>query len=177
MGAKMTDEYLLERIRGLWLRLDPLPLDLVDAAVVLVEATGVLQEYSGELKSRWAQEANQHFAAAGGLNLPVQMLPSLPVPTSVRGRSETFRFADAVHETVMRTSTELDGQRRLDGWISPVFSGTAIIHVGDIDRRCVLSSQGRFQFHGVPTGTAVVWFESQTDQPDGRSWYTPAFEL
>jgi hypothetical protein len=154
------DQAILDRLAGIYARLDPPPADL-DERVSFAIALGGLD--------------------AGGLDAEVARLSEqLAVGSGARGteRTRTITF-DADSRAVMITVADrADGLIRLDGWLAPAAALRVELRLPEpaLARMVLADAAGRFAFDGGPHGIAQLLVHPAADDGAPRV-VTPAFSL
>jgi hypothetical protein len=149
------DQSVLDRLAGIYARLDPPPADL--------------------------DERVSFAIALGGLDAEVARLSEeLAVGSGARGteRTRTITF-DADSRAVMITVADrADGLIRMDGWLAPAAALRVELRLPEpAPPRIVLADvAGRFAFDGVPHGIAQLLVHPAADDGAPRV-VTPAFSL
>lgn len=156
MNASRTlpqdDDQLLDALRTLWERRDPVPTGLVDRVQFAI----------------WLED----------LDTEVEMLAlTSEVDVAAGARStETARTVtfSTDHLSIMITVSERpDGRRRVDGWVSPASSGEVVVRQADgSSRDAVVDADGRFALDDLVPGMAQLVLRS-----DDSSVATPPIEL
>lgn len=150
-----TDQVILDRLAGIYARLDPPPADLderVTFAIALDDADAEVARLSKRL-----------MAGSGARS-------------TERTRTITF---DADSRAVMITvAVRADGLVRIDGWLAPAAALRVELRLLEpAPPRIVLAdSAGRFAFDGVPHGIAQLLVHQPADDATPRV-ITPAFSL
>jgi hypothetical protein len=146
------DDQLLDALRTLWERRDPVPTGLVDRVQFAI----------------WLED----------LDTEVEMLAlTSEVDVAAGARStETARTVtfSTDHLSIMITVSERpDGRRRVDGWVSPASSGEVVVRQADgSSRDAVVDVDGRFALDDLAPGMAQLVLRS-----DDSSVATPPIEL
>jgi hypothetical protein len=156
-GGPLDDDAqaILDRLAGIYARLDPPPADLDDRVSFAI--------------------------ALGGLDAEVARLSEeLAVGAGARGteRTRTITF-DADSRAVMITVADrADGLIRLDGWLAPAAALQVELRLPEPAPPWVVSADaaGRFAFDGVPHGIAQLLVHPAADDGAPRV-VTPAFAL
>jgi hypothetical protein len=149
------DQAILDRLAGIYARLDPPPADL--------------------------DERVSFAIALGGLDAEVARLTEqLAVGSGARGteRTRTITF-DADSRAVMITIADrADGLIRLDGWLAPAAALQVELRLPEPapPRMVLADAAGRFVFDGVPHGIAQLLVHPAADDGAPRV-VTPAFSL
>jgi hypothetical protein len=149
------DQAILDRLAGIYARLDPPPADL--------------------------DERVSFAIALGGLDAEVARLTEqLAVGSGARGteRTRTITF-DADSRAVMITVADrADGLIRLDGWLAPAAALQVELRLPEPapPRMVFADAAGRFVFDGVPHGIAQLLVHPAADDGAPRV-VTPAFSL
>jgi hypothetical protein len=147
------DDELLDALRSMWERRDPVPAGLVDRAQFAI----------------WLED----------LDTEVEMLVlTSEVDVAAGARStETARTVtfSTDHLSILITVSERpDGRRRVDGWVSPATSGEVVVRqVDGSSREAVVDADGRFALDDLVPGMAQLVLRSS----DSTSVATPPIEL
>jgi hypothetical protein len=150
----VADAALLERLRGMWERLDPIPSDLADRMVAAVAIE--------DLTRAWTL-----LTLMEGSDL-----------AAVRGETDTLilQFSDGSSSVMLHVSMVEDGRRRVDGWIDPPALEVRLTQ-GDIEWRATPSEGGRFEIEGVSAGLCRLRMVLQPADGPLREVMTPQFEV
>ncbi len=146
------DDQLLDALRTLWERRDPVPTGLVDRVQFAI----------------WLED----------LDTEVEMLAlTSEVDVAAGARStETARTVtfSTDHLSIMITVSERpDGRRRVDGWVSPATAGDVVVRqVDGSSRDAVVDADGRFALDDLAPGMAQLVLRA-----DDSSVATPPIEL
>jgi hypothetical protein len=147
------DDQLLDALRTLWERRDPVPSGLVDRVQFAI----------------WLED----------LDTEVEMLAlTSEVDVAAGARStETARTVtfSTDHRSIMITVSERpDGRRRVDGWVSPATAGEVVVRqVDGTGRDAVVDADGRFALDDLVPGMAQLVMRPA----DGTPVATPPIEL
>ena len=150
------DQAILDRLAGLYARLDPPPADLDDRVSFAIAL--------GDLDAEVARLSEQLAVGSGARG------------TDERTRTITF---DADSRAVMITVADrADGLIRLDGWLAPAAALPVELRLPEPapPRTVVADAAGRFAFDGVPHGIAQLLVHPAADDGAPRV-VTPAFAL
>ncbi|WP_309617736.1 hypothetical protein [Salinibacterium sp.] len=154
----MTDTELFARLRQMWTDLDPMPDDLVDSILVALATEGLAVEY-----------------------VMLTMLDTVPALAGVRGTSEsqTLEFTDGTLRMLLRVNSTGDGERRVDGWLTPASAMTVRLTQAHDEVTASISPEGRFEFEHIPTGRTRLWLEVDAIGAGGAShgFTTAEFDL
>lgn len=158
----MSRDPLLDELREMWLRRDPMPPGLIE-----------------ELKEALAGVA---FLADSDLDYELMMLVSrsreVVGARSAAGTSAyTLRFEAEGVDLLVRVSGDADDKARLDCWVVPPEEMSAHATRVDDERRfeTEVDEHGRFEFAGMPRGLYRIWL---TPAGEGvKPFGTPAFEI
>ena len=155
------DFAILDGIRALFERVDPMPADLPERVRFSLALRGLETEVA-----RLASEEDPRLVAARGAE-----------------QSRTVTFDSASLSIIIRIEENKNGSVRIDGWLAPpqprqieMQTSIATLSTGSDD-------QGRFAFGEVPRGTArlVVIGTAEHDEPEqsgrGPTVVTPALAL
>jgi hypothetical protein len=151
------DFAILDGIRELFERADPMPADLPER----IRFSLAMRDLEAEV-ARLAAAEQPHPAGARGAE-----------------RSRTVTFDSDSLTIMIRIDFNRDGTVRIDGWLAPAqrreIEMQAIaetLHIGS-------DEQGRFVFPSVPRGTVrlVILAVEQGPEAPGRSVVTPALVL
>ncbi|GAB4065722.1 hypothetical protein GCM10028777_16210 [Angustibacter speluncae] len=147
------DDQLLDALRGLWERRDPVPTGLVDRVQFAI----------------WLED----------LDTEVEMLAlTSEVDVAAGARStETARTVtfSTDHLSIMITVSERpDGRRRVDGWVSPAASGQVVVRQSDgSNHDAEVDADGRFALDDLVPGLAQLVLRGT----GGDAVATPPIEL
>lgn len=147
------DDELLDALRGLWERRDPVPSGLVDRVQFAI----------------WLED----------LDTEVEMLAlTSEVDVAAGARStETARTVtfSTDHLSIMITVSERpDGRRRVDGWVSPAASGQVVVRQSDgSNHEAGVDDDGRFALDDLVPGLAQLVLRGA----GGDAVATPPIEL
>lgn len=146
------DDALLDTLRELWERRDPVPTGLVDRVQFAI----------------WLED----------LDSEVELL-ALTTEVDVAAGSRSTETARTVtfstdHLSILITvSDRPDGLRRVDGWVSPARSGEVVVRqLGGSTREAEVDADGRFALDHLTPGMVQLVLRS-----DGSSVATPPIEL
>jgi hypothetical protein len=152
--SEMSREDLLEIVRGVWERHDPMPEHLVAAM--------------------------QAAAAVAASDLDLELMELVERSTELVGArgstSYTLRFVHGDTDLLLRIAVD-NGRSRVDGWIVPAEPMTIRALPGEdpVSAEAVVSDSGRFALTDLPVGLMRLRLEPHdTGRP---SFATPTFEI
>jgi hypothetical protein len=142
-NASVSDDDLFARLRRLWSRRDPMPVDLVDKVLVSLATHDLGVEYA-----------------------MLTLLESSGMPVGVRGTSDVklLEFSHGTRSIMLRVSDLGDGRRRVDGWIAPAAPLLVRLEQDDDDVTTAASAEGRFDFADIPEGRTRMWLQPEAAQ-------------
>lgn len=151
------DFAILDGIRELFERADPMPADLPER----IRFSLAMRDLEAEV-ARLAAAEQQHLAGARGAE-----------------RSRTVTFDSDSLTIMIRIDFNRDGTVRIDGWLAPAQRREIEMQAIAETLRIGSDEQGRFAFASVPRGTVrlVILAVEQGPQAPGRSVVTPALVL
>jgi hypothetical protein len=151
------DWEILEGVRELFGRADPMPADLPER----IRFSLAMRDLEAEV-ARLAAEEQQHLAGARGAE-----------------RSRTITFDSDSLTIMIRIDANRDGTVRIDGWLAPAQRREIEMQAIADTLRVSSDDQGRFAFPSVPGGTVrlVILAVEQGRDGAGRSVVTPALVL
>ena len=159
-GQQMDDLdfEILDGIRALFERVDPMPADLPERVGLALAMRGLETEVA-----RLAVEEDSRLVGARGAE-----------------QSRTVTFDSASLTIMIRIDTNKNSTVRIDGWLAPPQCREIEMQTSADTLRVSSDGQGRFAFAGVPPGSArlVVLAAAASDQGDGGpAVVTPALVL
>ncbi|MGZ8805408.1 MAG: hypothetical protein ACXWZG_08925 [Microbacterium sp.] len=148
-----ADAALFARMRAMWERVDPMPVDLIDRMVAAVAVEDLSREYalltlvSGEL-------------------------------AAVRGDTETLtlQFTDGDTSVLLHVTAPDEDHRRIDGWVDATALAVRLVQ-GDREWGAELGEHGRFAFDGVKPGVSRIRLVVRGEDDQMREFQTPQFEV
>ncbi|MET7403728.1 hypothetical protein ABZS66_60690 [Dactylosporangium sp. NPDC005572] len=149
-----AEQLLMDRLRGMWQRLDPIPGDLAERVLFRL--------------------------ALEDLDVEVMALQRMPAGAGARGtgaaeRASTISFTSS--ELTVMVTVSADGRhRRLDGWLTPAAALRVQLHTRDVVHEADADDDGRFAFGRIPEGLVHLVVEPAATRL-GRPVITPAFTL
>lgn len=149
-------EPLFEALRSAYEVADPMPEGLTDRVLVAIALDDIDLEY--ELLTL----VHRSEKLAG-----------------VRGGDEqktVLEFTASGLTVLLRISPADGAHRRIDGWVSPAQSVSAVFWQEGAAQEAQVSSQGRFEFDAVPLGLSRLEL-LRTDDPDATAFRTTLFEV
>jgi hypothetical protein len=152
------DFEILDGIRALFERVDPMPADLPERVRFSLAMRGLETEVA-----RLVAEEDPRLVGARGT-----------------GQSRTVTFESASLSIVIRIEENKNGSVRIDGWLAPPQLREIEMQTAAETLSAASDEQGRFAFADVPRGTArlVVVGAAARDQGGGApSVVTPALVL
>ena len=151
------DFAILDGIRELFERADPMPADLPER----IRFSLAMRDLEAEV-ARLAAAEQQHLAGARGAE-----------------RSRTVTFDSDSLTIMIRIDFNRDGTVRIDGWLAPAQRREIEMQAIAETLRIDSDEQGRFVFPSVPRGTVrlVILAVEQGPEAPGRSVVTPALVL
>jgi hypothetical protein len=152
------DLKILDRIRALFERVDPMPADLPERVRLALALRGLETEVA-----RLAVEEDSRLVGARGAE-----------------RSRTVTFDSASLSIIVRIEDNNNGSVRIDGWLAPPQPREIEMQTSGETLNVSSDGQGRFAFAEVPPGSArlVVLAAAAGDQGDGGpAVVTPALVL
>ena len=150
----MGDAELLSAMKRMWASHDPVPGDLDDGVLAVLNA--------------------QMIVSAAALTLMSDESRLVGVRSVQDARTLTLGDGDV--EVVVRLIADGKGTR-IDGWAVPVAQGEVSLRSDSRTRSTVVDENGRFSFTGVAAGPAELRFEPKPAGPDARPWRTPIFDI
>ena len=152
--SEMSREDLLEIVRGVWERHDPMPEHLVAA----MQAAAAVAASDLDLELMELVERSTELAGARG------------------STSYTLRFVHGDTDLLLRIAVD-NGRSRVDGWIVPAEPMTIRALPGEepTTHEAVVSDSGRFALTDLPVGLMRLRLEPH----DGSrpAFATPTFEI
>lgn len=151
------DFAILDGIRELFERADPMPADLPER----IRFSLAMRDLEAEV-ARLAAAEQQHLAGARGAE-----------------HSRTVTFDSDSLTIMIRIDFNRDGTVRIDGWLAPAQRREIEMQAIAETLRIGSDEQGRFVFPSVPRGTVrlVILAVEQGPEAPGRSVVTPALVL
>jgi hypothetical protein len=152
------DFEILDGIRALFERIDPMPADLPERVGLALALRGLETEVA-----RLAVEEDSRLVGARGAE-----------------QSRTVAFDSASLSIIVRIEENNDGSVRIDGWLAPPQPREIELQTSGETLNVSSDGQGRFAFAEVPPGSArlIVLAAAAGDQGDGRpAVVTPALVL
>jgi hypothetical protein len=152
------DLEILDGIRALFERVDPMPADLPERVRLALALRGLETEVA-----RLAVEEDSRLVGARGAE-----------------RSRTVTFDSASLSIIVRIEENNNGSVRIDGWLAPPQPREIEMQTSGETLNVSSDGQGRFAFAEVPPGSArlVVLAAAAGDQGDGGpAVVTPALVL
>jgi len=152
--TELSRDALLEIVRDVWERHDPVPEHLVAA----MQAAAALADSDLDLELMELVERSTELAGARG------------------STSYTLRFVHGDTDLLLRIAVD-DGRSRVDGWIVPPEPMTIRALPGEQPdtHEAVVSDSGRFALTDLPVGVLRLRLEPHdTARP---AFATPAFEI
>ncbi|GGM73433.1 hypothetical protein ACFFX1_47380 [Dactylosporangium sucinum] len=146
-----AEQLLMDRLRGMWQRLDPVPGDLAERVLFRL--------------------------ALEDLDVEIMAPQRMPVGSGARGpeRASTISFTSS--ELTVMVTVSADGRhRRLDGWLTPAAALRVQLHTRDVVHEANADKDGRFAFGRIPEGLVHLVVEPAAARLD-RPVITPAFTL
>ncbi len=170
------DERILQDVRELYARLDPVPAGLTDR----IKFALTVQALNAEVA-----ELTRGGAPAGMRSADRSSAPAL---------TGTITFATQSRSIVISASETVDGRRRVDGWVS---GGPAVVEVHEVGdeaagreadesepgsaepsvRSTQVDDHGRFVFESLRPGPVYFVVRRSPEDPDERPVLTPTFTL
>ncbi len=147
------DDELLDALRTLWERRDPVPTGLVDRVQFAI----------------WLEDLDTEVEM---LALTSEIDVAAGARSTETARTVTF---STDHLSIMITVSERpDGRRRVDGWVSPAASGQVVVRqVGGSNHEADVDADGRFALDDLVPGMAQLVLRSE----GGDAVATPPIEL
>ncbi|MDF1604433.1 hypothetical protein [Nocardioides sp. YIM 152315] len=152
--SELSREALLEIVRGVWERHDPMP----DHLVATMQAAAAVADSDLDLELMELVERSTELAGARG------------------STSYTLRFVHGDTDLLLRVAVD-NGSSRVDGWIVPAEPMTIRALPGEdpADVEAVTTESGRFSLTGLPVGLMRLRLEPHDA---GRpAFATPTFEI
>ncbi|WP_421108574.1 hypothetical protein [Solicola sp. PLA-1-18] len=147
----MDDDELLREVADLWRRRDPVPDGLAER--VLVEIA--LDDLDAEHELLVLVEDQQ---------------------TAVRGDGPRSTYAfDGTETHLLLRIADVDGGRRVDGWVAPAMPMTARLRQAGTTYEAVVDERGRFELPRVTPGPSRLWLTPTGG--DGPLLATPSFAI
>ena len=151
------DYEVLDGIRALFERVDPMPPDLPERVRLALALRGLETEVA-----RLAVEEDSRLVGARGAD-----------------QSRTVAFDSASLSIVVRIEENTNGSLRIDGWLAPPQPREIELQTSGETLNVPSDGQGRFAFAEVPPGPArlVVLAAAASDHGGGPAVVTPALVL
>jgi hypothetical protein len=152
------DLEILDGIRAIFERLDPMPSELPERVRFSLAMHGLESEVA-----RLVTEEDSRLVGARGTE-----------------ESRTVTFDSASLSIVIRIEENKNGSMRIDGWLAPPQPRDVEMQTSAETLSVASDEQGRFAFDEVPTGTArlvVVGAAARDQGSGGPSVVTPALVL
>lgn len=153
------DSAVIDRLRGLWERRDPVPPQLAGRVIAALASLSLDEEYQQlVLLSRGSALAGARSVSISEIS-PVRM-----------------EFADADVSLMIRVAEAKHGARRMDGWIVPAGRYEVSLRQGGRSWSRQTDETGRFVFESIPAGSTRLRF-SATDADIERPFGTTVFDI
>ncbi|MFC7495531.1 MULTISPECIES: hypothetical protein [unclassified Nocardioides] len=152
--SELSREALLEIVRGVWERHDPMP----DHLVAAMRAAAALADSDLDLELMELVERSTELAGARG------------------STSYTLRFVHGDTDLLLRIAVD-NGRSRVDGWIVPAEPMTirAVPGTDPAAAEAVVSDSGRFALTDLPIGLMRLRLEPH--DAERPAFATPTFEI
>jgi hypothetical protein len=149
------DAVLLDRLREMWQRHDPVPTELVERVLFTLDLEGL------EFELMLRHDAQE------------------PVGARTAETATTVTFSSESLTVMVTVSATGPAARRLDGWIAPGAALRVELRTVRGIRHGVADSDGRFSFDAVPAGLVQISIHPTPDAAItlSRTVVTPAVEL
>lgn len=153
----MTDDDAVVRaLAAMWRDRDPVPVALVDKALVAIET----QHLDAEYALLHLVERSQELAGTRGM-----------------GEAFTIAFSGGAFSLLLRVSELGDKSCRVDGWVSPPQQMRVNVTQQSGSFHATVDMLGRFEIAKLPTGLTRFWLHSDDGEEAERSFATPPFDL
>lgn len=152
--SELSREALLEIVRGVWERHDPVP----DHLIATMRAAAAVADSDLDLELMELVERSTELVGARG------------------STSYTLRFVHGYTDLLLRIAVD-NGRSRVDGWVVPAEPMTIRALPGEqpAAHEAVTSDSGRFSLTGLPVGLMRLRLEPHDA---GRpAFATPTFEI
>lgn len=150
---------VMQRLRGLWERRDPVPPDLARRVTAALAGLSIDEEY------RQLVLLSRGPALAGTRAVAITEIP--PV---------RMEFADADVSLLVRVAEAPHGARRMDGWIVPAGHYEVALRQGSRSWTRQTDEAGRFVFEAIPAGSTTLRFIA-TERDVERPFGTTVFDI
>ncbi len=142
MNTTPTDEQMVEQLKAMWERRDPVPVDLPDRVLFAL----------------WLENLDANVAA---LVEDVRQSELVGARSGDEGRTITFGTDSLT--VVLSISERPDDLVRIDGWVTPAGPGQVLARLASgIERTTAVDADGRFALDGLSAGLFQLVY-----RPDG----------
>lgn len=136
---------LLDQLRAMWTRRDPVPVDLVDRVLFAV----------------WLEDLD---TAVEMLTMTEQSEDLVGVRTTQTARTVTFSTDDL--SILITVSDRPEGRRRVDGWVTPKGSGEVTLRRSDgTSSTAPVDEDGRFALDDLAPGLGQIVLSRGDEDP------------
>lgn len=136
---------LLDQLRAMWTRRDPVPVDLVDRVLFAV----------------WLEDLD---TAVEMLTMTEQSEDLVGVRTTQTARTVTFSTDDL--SILITVSDRPEGRRRVDGWVTPKGSGEVTLRRSDgTSSTAPVDEDGRFALDDLAPGLGQIVLSRRDEDP------------
>jgi hypothetical protein len=141
-----ADLAILDSIRGMFERADPMPADLTER----IRFSLAMRDLDAEV-ARLVEEAGAQLAGARSAE-----------------ESRTITFDSQSLTIMIRIEPNSDGTSRVDGWLAPPQRRNLELRTGRTALEAASDEQGRFAFPAVQPGSVQLLVRQADDGPVGR---------
>lgn len=132
MNTTPTDEEMVEQLKAMWERRDPVPVDLADRVLFAL----------------WLEDLDANVAA-----LVEDVRQSELVGARSGDVARTITFGTDSITVVLSISERPDDLVRIDGWVTPAGAGEVVARLASgLERTTAVDADGRFALDGLASG-------------------------